>query len=626
MQRRCVALLASSVLALGAPTVYLGRVVGNALPPRHDPRRTLQNIEFILRHEVSDPALEKHWVLNRIVDADVAQALLQLLTSYNATYTELPFELATYAETPFRVASEHGKDMVHAAVADMWHMTQIEADVYDAKNLYVMGINAARNHVLALGQRAGATWILPWDQNCFLTPDGWRELRDDLTHYASTDHKYVVTWMDRLRAENDVVFTSDFAPTPWEEPQVSFRYDARATFDDALRYGRRDKAALLVRLLVPGPWWDWDWTDWERRRTSQDVVRDASANVPSSSYVLRLYSGTPSLEEPGSSTQRELTRATSITRMLQHLDAKVLTDVYAFDAKNLALLHDGPVDNDDTGHELVNAAETSLHNLSPSMAPELQLSSIVRGAAQLLLAAQQSGRSAYAARGVALLERWFTSHEIENELGVQGPDTIALLCDSLRLAERRPQFRSRVGGIKAVLYAWYRAHTTSSMPQDDKEASPLVNLQREIHLTALAAYFDDRVTYRYLAGTIQGRLLSMFTRAGAFRQSDALAHGPSLVAWAIAAHVVEPANANIYRFDVAGQIEVRNSSHGWLCRAVEAHSPLLCAHGGYARLAQWTADRALAHCTMRAEAKRHLAACANEPPPALVQWYQRRHV
>ncbi|KDO21102.1 hypothetical protein SPRG_13808 [Saprolegnia parasitica CBS 223.65] len=218
------------------PTFYLGRVIGNALPPRHDPRRTLQNIEFILRHEVSDPTLQKHWVLNRIVDATVAQALRQLLASFNATYSELPFELPAYADAPFRVASDHGKDMVHAAVDNMWQRAQIEADVYDAKNLYVMGINDARNHVLALGQHAGATWILPWDQNCFLTNDGWRQLRDDLTHYASTDHKYVVTWMDRLRAENDIVLTPDFAPTPWEEPQVSFRYDAVATFDGALRY------------------------------------------------------------------------------------------------------------------------------------------------------------------------------------------------------------------------------------------------------------------------------------------------------------------------------------------------------------------------------------------------------
>ncbi|KDO21099.1 hypothetical protein SPRG_21343, partial [Saprolegnia parasitica CBS 223.65] len=62
--------------------------------------------------------------------------------------------------------------------------------------------------------------------------------------------------------------------------------------------------------------------------------------------------------------------------------------------------------------------------------------------------------------------------------------------------------------------------------------------------------------------------------------------------------------------------------HGWLCRAVEAHIPVLCGPGGHAPWAQWTADRALARCTMSSEAKRRLAACANESPPTLAMWYQ----
>ncbi|KDO21079.1 hypothetical protein SPRG_21339, partial [Saprolegnia parasitica CBS 223.65] len=97
--------------------------------------------------------------------------------------------------------------------------------------------------------------------------------------------------------------------------------------------------------------------------------------------------------------------------MLQQLDARVLTDVYAFDAKHLVLLHDGPLDHAEKKKALVDAAETSLNTLSPFMATELPLSSIVRAAAQLILAAQQTTRPAYAARALALLERWFSSHE-----------------------------------------------------------------------------------------------------------------------------------------------------------------------------------------------------------------------
>ena len=57
------------------------------------------------------------------------------------------------------------------------------------------------------------------------------------------------------------------------------------------RYGRRDKAALLVRLGVPGVWFEWGWSQWERARTYEKLAADCPSPPPSSGYVVRLFSG-----------------------------------------------------------------------------------------------------------------------------------------------------------------------------------------------------------------------------------------------------------------------------------------------------------------------------------------------
>lgn len=56
------------------PTYMLVRAIGNALPPRHDPARSLQNLRFTLEYErLKDDELSTHWLLNRLADEEVAQ-------------------------------------------------------------------------------------------------------------------------------------------------------------------------------------------------------------------------------------------------------------------------------------------------------------------------------------------------------------------------------------------------------------------------------------------------------------------------------------------------------------------------------------------------------------------------
>ncbi|KAG7400653.1 hypothetical protein PHYBOEH_004920 [Phytophthora boehmeriae] len=232
------------------------RAIGNALPPRHDPSRALQNLRFILRYEdLRDDQVGTHWVLNRLTDSDVAQQFRDLLMEFGAAFTELPLELDQYAKAPFHVVLEdEGMNRVHHKnkKLDQWSKTQNTNAIYGSKNRYALGINVARNAMLDIARESGAKWLLPWDQACFLTREAWHQIKRDLDE-ASPDHKYFVSFMHRLTEENDIIFSPDFKPNPWEEPQIIFRNDSMERFDEQLRYGQRDKAALLVRLQVPGP-------------------------------------------------------------------------------------------------------------------------------------------------------------------------------------------------------------------------------------------------------------------------------------------------------------------------------------------------------------------------------------
>uniref|UniRef100_H3HEG6 Uncharacterized protein n=1 Tax=Phytophthora ramorum TaxID=164328 RepID=H3HEG6_PHYRM len=263
---------------------------------------TLGNLRFILEHEqLEDEELATHWVLNQLADGQVAHQFRELLTEFGAHFTELSLELDMYAQAPFHVVVEdHGVDEVHSEQLgeDQWTKNQNVNAVYGSKNRYALAINVARNFMLDIARKSGARWLLPWDQTCFLTREAWTQIKRDLDA-AAPDQKYFVSFMDRLTEENDVIFSRDFKANPWEEPQIIFRNDSVERFDEQLRYGQRDKAALLVRLRVPGVWDGWGWSTWEQRRTSANMSEDVTGpeSVPKTGYVLRLYSGLDLLDK-----------------------------------------------------------------------------------------------------------------------------------------------------------------------------------------------------------------------------------------------------------------------------------------------------------------------------------------
>ena len=300
----------------------LYRIIGNDLEPRHEAGQSIRNLEFILEHEGELKDCKKAWVLNRIYDIKAERKLIRLLEDHNQSYWRIPFSFQEYSSVPLDYSPFNGKSFF-----DSWAFDKMEdaeklratTQTCRLKNSYVMNNNGARNFALDTGRKQ-AKWVLPWDGNCFVTPQAWNEIRDEVIR--NNGMKYFVVPMARIN-DNSVLLSVSATVEAEEEPQVIFRHDFAERFDPAHPYGRRPKVELLVRLGVSGPWDRWGSDPWDiplSRRT------DEANFVGKAGWVARLSSGKSHLETGNSEVSRLRTdaRSKSILMTLQKLDDEVL--------------------------------------------------------------------------------------------------------------------------------------------------------------------------------------------------------------------------------------------------------------------------------------------------------------
>ncbi|KAL3917008.1 MAG: hypothetical protein SGILL_004914, partial [Bacillariaceae sp.] len=351
----------------------LVRAIGNALPPRHDVNQTLRNLEFTLKYEPPfTETVHKHWVFNRILDEDLLKQLIDLLHQYNQTsYTIIPFVLEDYAKTQYEFVKGIRKDqpdMIHSPEfsSDEWG-TMERAAYWDKiltwKNLYITNQNNARNVAIdwylekhpeqertAVVKPSKVDYILPWDGNCFLTQAAHDLLQKDLKRHhlnpdvfkdtknksaakskssvaqsgksrSKTPIRYMFTWMDRLREENEVLLDPEYEPILKEEPQVIMHRSASARFDPKLPYGKKNKVMLLLRLQVHGSW------DKFHNGPPLDTPSDWQGATPSAGWVSRLFSGSPHMEERDKSRMRGKARTDGMMMLVRRLDLRVATEL-----------------------------------------------------------------------------------------------------------------------------------------------------------------------------------------------------------------------------------------------------------------------------------------------------------
>lgn len=302
-------------------TFVMYRIIGNDLYPRHAKGQSRQNVRFILENEPDLEDCEKHWVLNRIFDADERQAIIDLLEQHGQKYFEIPFDAAVFSQIDWDYSAYPEPGFLSSETFHELESPEQERALtaaYRLKNIYLMNNNGARNAALAEG-RSRAKWVLPWDGNCFVTASAWEAVRSAVR--AAPHLPYFVVPMQRIK-DNDELLADNFDPNPVEEPQLVFRSDARETFGENHPYGRRPKVELLTRLGIPGPWEFWRDDPWEQPCGEDSSDRGAWGVA---GWVARLASGRSHLETPttGGRRNRSLERQKAIRAAINHVTQEV---------------------------------------------------------------------------------------------------------------------------------------------------------------------------------------------------------------------------------------------------------------------------------------------------------------
>ena len=234
--------------------VVFYRILGNDLPPRHQVGQVYTNVEFILENEMELPGWRKRWVLNRIINQTEYRKIRQLLASHGygeEDIIDIPFNWDVYGRTEFNYDNFPSPDYFDTVAFGSLHVETKNMAIdhlYHDKNLYAINNNGARNAALRAGKKTSATWILPFDGNCYVTTDIYERLNEGFREYEKGNVQYLVVPMARL-LDNAYVLDETYRPkNAREEPQVAFRHDSQDEFDENFRYGRRPKVEFLWRL------------------------------------------------------------------------------------------------------------------------------------------------------------------------------------------------------------------------------------------------------------------------------------------------------------------------------------------------------------------------------------------
>jgi hypothetical protein len=272
-----------------------------------------------LENERAFDSCEKRFILNRIIDPAEESAIISLLEEAGAKYSIIRFDREAYSKIGFDFETFYPADFLSSQRLQQFNdakRQRVQLALYRQKNNYVMNNNGPRNLALEQG-RALAKWVLPFDGNCFLTPEAWENLRNDVS--CAPYFKYFLVPMTRV--VNNVDLLSDaFKAHPIEEPQILFRADAAEVFNEAFCYGRRSKVELFWRLQISGAWDNYRDDPWDQQRSP---TSKEAGQVGVAGWVARLSSGLKELESQDTegTDRRYFARCDAILGTLRGLDA-----------------------------------------------------------------------------------------------------------------------------------------------------------------------------------------------------------------------------------------------------------------------------------------------------------------
>lgn len=513
----------------GEDTFVFYRIIGNDLPPRHKRGQAIANLRFILEHEPALAGCEKRFVLNRIRDPGEEREITGLLDRHGIGYLRIPFEAEAYARIGFDIDALPSPDFLagdRLEALDPAQRDRLLAAMYRHKNNYAMNNNGARNAALEDG-RGRAKWILPWDGNCYLTAEAWKQIRAGIEQ--APQNRYFIVPMVRMLDNEPLVCGGDI-PKPTEEPQVIFRADAREQFNPAFCYGRRPKVELLWRLGVTGPWDEYSDDPWDQPR--RPLSAEAGL-VGRAGWVARLFSGEGTLEAhtDHSTLHRGLARSGAIMAALQQLDFRISrvdpeqpvsidTDVLAKEAG----CQEQPVLRRLIAALLQTADEARSRWDGQGT---VTLDDALAAPVVLALAHACTGEIRYATAGAGVIQRVFIDPASGSGpdpgrvgLGAHGSGGVDMkglhaLLDAARMLERADTLpESASSGLRGWLKTRLRWLLESPQGRAARGAGNHAGIWYDLQVATIAAFLDDHETVYSVLIRAQARIGGQFAASG----------------------------------------------------------------------------------------------------------------
>lgn len=230
------------------------RILGNDLDKLHGCKQVYNNTEFILKNEHQfGNNVDKLYILNRIIDINKKNSLINLLKKYNSKYIDIPFNI-----TKFNEINEHNISEYEINNTTKQNIKQVLLKLY-YYNLYLINNNGARNYALEYGKKKGYKWIFVLDGNSYLTEEQYIKIFNNVTQHT----KYIVVpqlRISELNLNNEDILNKNPSLNKLTvfEPQILFHRDSKCIFNNYIPYGSSPKAELLRVLNVNGKWSKWN--------------------------------------------------------------------------------------------------------------------------------------------------------------------------------------------------------------------------------------------------------------------------------------------------------------------------------------------------------------------------------
>lgn len=275
------------------------RILGNDLPPRHNPNQTYINLKYMLENETDFPDVRKIFILNRIVDSKKEAQYRTLLEHHSVEYRSIPFVPESYSKM------KRSEDKVR----------------------YVCNVNGARNKCITDSRKDSSRIAVVLDGAAYLNDDGWT--RFDNAVYAYPNRAVYGMWTHRALSFEEIENLTflpelkerykfgDLTRVGMRECYLAFTNSADKLFNENLYYGKVDKAYTLWQYGIPGVW---DYWEGSLRREALRNKSKYFEDYEMGGYAIRLPSHSIT---DGDNAIRGESRAMGIQVLISKLDSEL---------------------------------------------------------------------------------------------------------------------------------------------------------------------------------------------------------------------------------------------------------------------------------------------------------------